>query len=881
MFVESLEGRSLLSGGPGLRPGSLDPGFGTGGVASPPAIFGPTDDIASGVAIQRQGDGKIVVAGTARGVEGPSAFAVARYNADGSLDVGFGNGGTTFTPFPSGSVQASAVATQSDGKVVVAGTFQGDVNGSSVEEFALARYTKDGILDKSFGIGGEVITDFGTDSFSSASSVAITPGGQIVVSGPVTIGGVNDFAVARYDSNGKLDKSFGIGGEATAGFPNLTVFLNPVDLALQPDGKVVLAGTVADFSGGFKTDFGLARFGTNGRLDATFGTGGEVVTSFGATNVSSVAGVALEPGTNAIVVAGTVQDPSTFAGEFALARYKASDGSLDATFGNGGEVVTPAASGTTTTAAGVAIQADGKIVVEGATSGFDASSNFFQDLALARYTLTGQLDKTFGTGGQILTDFGTGSRSTGAGVAIQPDGKIVGAGSVSFPFSGGPVAGFGVARYTSSGGLDRGFGVKGKVITNVAGPTSDVAAGVAIQPDGKIVELGTASVFAANGTIIGDFALTRFKADGTVDTHFGTNGSVLTSFGDGSIQAVGVTVQADGRIVVAGTLTNAEFVQEIVLARYTKDGILDSSFGTGGEVLTTFGGDTSATAAGVTIDPTGRIVVAATVSGFDSSDNFFEDFAVARYRTNGSLDASFGSGGEALADFGSGVSATAAGVAIAPGGKIVVAGSITDPNTFNNDFAVARFNASGSLDTSFGSGGEATASFGPDTSDTAVGVAVQADGKIIVAGTDQDFDTNFIDEFGLARFNANGSLDATFGTGGLVATSFGPSASAFAGGVTIQPDGRIVVAGTVQDFATDVISEFGLARYDTNGSLDASFGSGGLVTTSFGPGTSASAAGVAIGSDGEIIVAGTITDSNFGSNLTLAGYVGSKRKDRK
>ena len=321
--------------GPWPAAGLTRSGLRHGGRGDPPAILGPTDDTASGVAIQRQGDGKIVVAGTARGVEGPSAFAVARYNADGSLDAGFGNGGTALHALPlrigPGLGRGDPVRRQGRG----GGDLPGHVNGSSVEEFALARYTKDGILDKSFGIGGEVITDFGTDSFSSASSVAITPGGQIVVSGPVTISGVNDFGVARYNSNGKLDKSFGIGGEATASFPNLTVFLTAVDLALQPDGKVVLAGTVADFSSGFKAEFGLARFGTNGRLDATFGTGGEVVTSFGATNVSSVAGVALEPGTNAIVVAGTVQDPSTFAGEFALARYKASNGSLDATFGNG------------------------------------------------------------------------------------------------------------------------------------------------------------------------------------------------------------------------------------------------------------------------------------------------------------------------------------------------------------------------------------------------------------------------------------------------------------------------------------------------------------------------------------------------------------------
>jgi len=438
-----------------------------------------------------------------------------------------------------------------------------------------------------------------------------------------------------------------------------------------------------------------------------------------------------------------------------------------------------------------------------------------------------------------------------------------------------------VARYRVNGTLDRSFGTQGEVITNVPGPSSDVAASEAIQPDGKIVEVGTASVVAPDGSIVGDFAVTRFNADGSVDTRFGTNGSVVTNFGDGSIQAVGVAIQADGKIVVAGTLTNGEFVQEIVLARYNKDGSLDRSFGVSGEVLTDFGGDTSATAAGVAVDSNGGIVVAGTVSGFDSSDNFFQDFGLARYNASGGLDATFGVGGEVLTSFGDNISATAAGVAIYPGGKVVVAGSITDPDTFNNDFALARYNANGSLDASFGSGGEVTTSFGPDTSDTAVGVAVQADDKIVVAGTVQDFDTDFIDEFGLARYDANGSLDGSFGTGGLVTTSFGPDTSAFAAGLAIQADGKIVVAGTVQDFSANFISEFGLARYDADGGLDAGFGTGGLVTTSFGPDTSASAAGVAIGRDGEIIVAGTITDNNFESTFTLVGYIGTKGQRHK
>ena len=311
---------------------------------------------------------------------------------------------------------------------------------------------------------------------------------------------------------------------------------------------------------------------------------------------------------------------------------------------------------------------------------------------------------------------------------------------------------------------------RAEVITNVPGTSSDVAAGEAIQPDGKIVAVGTASVVAPDGSILGDIALTRFNADGSVDTSFGTNGSVLTNFGDGSIQAIAAAIAPGGKIVVVGTLTNGEFVQEIVLARYNKDGSLDTSFGTGGEVLTSFGDDTSATASGVAVDPNGRIVVGVgTVSGFDAADNFFQDFALVRYSASGKLDASFGTGGEVLTSFGDDTSATAAGVAIVPGGKVVVAGSITDPDTFNNDFAVARYNSNGQLDAGFGSGGEVTTSFGPNTSATAVGVALQPDGKIVVAGTvRRGFRASSFTlaaYVGLKRYNTDGkALDAMFGT---------------------------------------------------------------------------------------------------------------------
>ena len=170
-----------------------------------------------------------------------------------------------------------------------------------------------------------------------------------------------------------------------------------------------------------------------------------------------------------------------------------------------------------------------------------------------------------------------------------------------------------------------------------------------------------------------------------------------------------------------------------------------------------------------------------------------------------------------------------------------------------------------------------TTSFGDDVSATARAVAIQANGRIVVAGSITDLNT-FNDDFALARYNTTGALDSTFGTGGLVTTGFGDSASADATSLAIQPDGEIVVAGTVNDFNT-FTQGFGVARYNPNGSLDPTFGTGGEVVTSFGSGVSGNAAGVALTCDGDIIVAGT-TFEGFDGEFTLVDYLGSKQKGR-
>jgi len=216
-------------------------------------------------------------------------------------------------------------------------------------------------------------------------------------------------------------------------------------------------------------------------------------------------------------------------------------------------------------------------------------------------------------------------------------------------------------------------------------------------------------------------------------------------------------------------------------------------------VTTDFGG--SDYGFSVALQPDGKIVVAGYAGG---------DFALARYNSDGALDTSFGSGGKVTTDFGGSYHPDGFSVALQPDGKIVVAGYA------GGDFALARYNSDGALDTSFGSGGKVTTDFGG--SDAGYSVALQPDGKIVVAGYAGL-------DFALARYNSDGALDTSFGTGGKVTTDF--SGGRDVGySVALQPDGKIVVAGYAG-------VDFALARYNSDGALDTSFGSGGKVTTDF------------------------------------------------
>src|SRR6266540_3496 len=357
---------------------------------------------------------------------------------------------------------------------------------------------------------------------------------------------------------------------------------------------------------------------------------------------------------------------------FAVASAQAAPGDLDTSFGTGGKVVTDFGAGNDYAAA-VAIQPNGKIVAGG-----DAQIGTTLGFALARYNANGSLDSSFGTGGKVTTGFGGSQGAWINGIALQKDGKIVAAGQGR----SGTTAAFGLARYNANGSLDTSFGSGGLVATTFGTGNTRVN-GIALQPDGKIVTAG----FDKNATEF-EFALARYNADGSLDTSFGTGGKVTTDFGSGIDVAWAVAVQPDGKIVVVGETRGSTATKyDAAVVRYTPAGALDTTFGSGGKVTTAYATDNDGFEA-VAVQLNGKIVAGGWTR--QGTPPLYE-VSLARYNPNGSLDATFGTGGKVVTVWG-GHDDYITGIALQADGKIVGVGAADKSTTFSDyEFALARY----------------------------------------------------------------------------------------------------------------------------------------------------------------------------------------------
>lgn len=403
----------------------------------------------------------------------------------------------------------------------------------------------------------------------------------------------------------------------------------------------------------------------------------------------------------------------------------------------------------------------------------------------------------------------------------------------------------------SSGVLDPDFGGDGIVTTDFGGFESGHNA--LLQPDGKIVAAGVAN-FGENNAL----AMSRYNPDGSLDKDFNGSGRVVIYFSSDSFHDSGVSLQSDGKIVVAGYVTS-ESDSDFALMRFNSDGTLDTSFDEDGRTTVEFDVRNSY-ATSVMVQPDGNILAAGYVQGDTDID-----FALVRLNPDGSLDTTFDDDGKVATDF-SGVDDYGMAIVQQADDRIIMVGYAIF-NTTSLEFLVARYNIDGSLDTNFDGDGWSTTDFGDfeATSAYANAVALQSDGKIVLVGYFRD---GFQNDIALARFNPDGILDTTFDVDGMLTTDFNGQNNQ-ANSVAVQSNGKIIVAGYTTSELTD--NNIIVARYLPDGSLDLSFGQDGIVITDINE-DSDTAHDIVIQPDGKIVVAGGCRSTDTEDDFAIVRY---------
>ena len=790
--------------------GDLDGAFGTSGVAT---FNRGVNDAAQAVA--RQPDGKIVIAGTVSNGSNTDVVII-RLTANGVRDTSFGLDGIVI--FDTGNDDsAKGVAVQTDGKIVVAGQTS---NGTDTDILVIRR-NSNGLPDLTFNVVGSRTYDLGNNE--TANGVAVQSNDKIVIAGTASNGTDNDFLVMRLDTNSSPDLTFNVGGF-------LTIDRGGNDsgraVAVQTNGLIVAAG---QSSNGSNSDVMVVRLTASGFPDISFNINGILTIDRGGRDSGNA--VVVQPN-GLIVVAGESSNGSN--SDLIVVRLTAG-GFPDVSFNITGVVIIDRGGNDSGNA--LVLQPNGKILVSGSSS-----SGADQDCITVRLNPDGLRDTTFRVDGIVIFEGTAGDDDSGNAIALQFDGKVLVAGAVSNGLNTDIL----VLRYTQEGILDTTFNGDGIFTFSSGVKSADAGSAVALQANGRIVVVGQTS---DGGT--SDLLVVRYKKDGTRDTSFSGEGvAVFNGPADNEDIGRAVAIQADGKIVVVGQTSNGANSDLLVL-RYRGDGTLDTLFSGDGVAVFNGAADNEDIGRAVAIQADGKIVVVG-----QTSNGTNNNLLVLRYTGSGSLDTTFGTDG--VVSFGGSGNETGRAVAIQPDGMIVVAG--VSSNGTDTDFLVLRFTGSGSLDTTFGSGGIVTYDSGND--DVAKAVALQADGKIVVAGSSSDGSKNTVL---LARFTAGGSLDTSFNGDGIVRFNSAAAGDDIGNAVAVQTDSKIVVAGVAD--AADVL----LLRYREDGTLDASFSGDGVVKFSGTANTADEGNALALQPDGKIVVAGTSDN-----DALVLRYIGQK-----
>lgn len=814
-------------------PGDLDASFGVGGRAL--ASIGQISQD-SGFASAVQPDGKIVVAGDSLDDSefaiNPLSLFITRFNPDGSLDTSFGQQGRTVFRMKTGP-RATSVVVLSDGKILIGGhvfVYQGnEYPPSSIQKaFLFVRLMPDGTPDNSFGSGGVLKQFPDATAHNQMGAMTVQPDGKIVATGftsvPPSQSTPHALLITRYNSDGSPDNSFDGDGKVVL---NINATGNRGNaIAIQSDGKIVVGGSLKETSSSV-TDFLIVRVNSDGSPDTSFDGDGRLTTKFGSTT-SSIVGIAIQ-GDGRIVAAGSSNSGTLR--NIAVARYTSS-GAPDPTFDLDGNLITDIGDDAPT---GLAIQADGKIVVGGQTA---LTGGGFDFLAI-RYNTDGSFDNSFDGDGKAITAVTTVFDRANS-MFIEPDGQIVLAG-----FSRDiPDTDLSLVRHNVDGSLDTTFDGDGKLIAEL-GNAGDAIYDTAIQTDGKIVAAG----YAFGGQYVQP-AVARFNADGTLDTTFASNGKLILPASDRHEYAAYIAVQSDGKIAFSIHTYQGGPYKAV---RLNSNGTLDDSFG-GSGIVTVPVGTVYDEPYGLVLESDGKVVLGGT-----SNSNGIHGPSMVRLNTDGSLDPSFGTGGKV---FETNASVGIYTLALQADGKIVLAGSTATPTPGQSAIYVARYNSNGSPDTAFGGGTGSTSTL-VGTFNSASSSAIQSDGKIVISAyTDQNAS--------IVRYNSDGTLDTTFSQDGKVYIPNEGNMYFHFNELAIDAAGKLVLVGrTVEPI---YVYKALVYRFLADGSVDTTFGSSGRVITSLGN-YDAVLNSVEILANGKIL-AGGLSSNGMNDDFTLVRFLG-------
>ncbi len=901
-----------------------------------------------GKAVVIQPDNKIVISGNMMDNDGRANLSLARVNPDGSLDKsGFGtsNTGTVSTLIPPDfQTESGALILQPDGKIIVGGTTSSN-NQYTNPNVTLVRYNANGTLDASFGGTGIVKTDLGANE--TLDDLVLQADGKILVEGKISGVDSHDFLLARYNSDGSLDTSFGANGKVNTDFGNTAD--TAMGIVQQPDGKVIVSGASGDNAILARYETGTGASATTLNFESVNAHDGWILESGEFSNK----GGSLDKNSQLIYVGDDSKDrqyrgilsfntnsiPDNVTVTSAQVKIKKLGVVGTDPFTTHGNLLLEIRNGTFSNNIALTLNDFAAIANVGSTQDkFTAADGNWYAASLSNTNL-GLINKygitqfrllfsrddnddlgadyiKFLSGNaagdlpQLIVTYGGGGGATNQPPVITSNGGEVTA-NISLPENTTAVTTVTATdpdgqslTYSISGGADAAlFSINPSdgTLTFVTAPSYNA------PNDAGLDHVYNVTVQVSDGTltdsqeIVISILLPNPQPVSPLDSTFGSNGVVTAKFNGLPSSIRDIVLQPDGKIVVLGNMQSTKMI-----ARYNSNGALDTSFGANGIASIDF---PSFFIKALALQPDGKLVVAGWQRGF----------AAVRYNSNGSLDTSFGASGLAAlspANLSTDISFYVEDVTIQPDGKIALAGSYGIGNHI--EIEVVRLNSDGTRDaiesmdwgafgsqynygkavvlqpdnkivvsgdmisccdtyqyislarldpdfrldrSTFGSGkGVATARLNRFQHGNGA-LALQPDGKIVLAGYVLGPDWKTPQNMAMARFNTDGSLDTAFGGTGIVVTDFGAEESA--AGLVVQASGKIIVAGTTSSAGA---KDFLLVRYNSDGSLDTSFGANGKVITDLGNANDV-VSGIVQQPDGRVIVSGT-----SGENAILARY---------